>query len=107
MIPVIRPRTAIDTIADAHLDAELALDPIAATAMGTSGFETELTDYSPAAHAERSALRKKTLAALEDAQPVDDVDRVTVAALRERLGLEEELYAAGTDEASAAIARVR
>jgi uncharacterized protein (DUF885 family) len=99
-IPVIRPRTAIDTIADAHLDAELALDPIAATAMGTPGFETELTDYSPAAHAERSALRKKTLAALEDAQPVDDVDRVTVAALRERLGLEEELYAAGTDEAS-------
>jgi uncharacterized protein (DUF885 family) len=99
-IPVIRPRTAIDTIADAHLDAELALDPIAATAMGTAGFETELTDYSPAAHAERSALRKKTLAALEDVQPVDDVDRVTVAALRERLGLEEELYAAGTDEAS-------
>jgi uncharacterized protein (DUF885 family) len=99
-IPVIRPRTAIDTIADAHLDAELALDPIAATAMGTAGFETELTDYSPAAHAERSALRTKTLAALEDAQPVDDVDRVTVAALRERLGLEEELYAAGTDEAS-------
>jgi len=99
-IPVIRPRTTIDSIADAHLDAELALDPIAATSIGAPGFETELTDYSPAANAERSALRRTTLAALDDAAPVDDVDRVTVAALRERLGLEEELYAAGTDEAS-------
>jgi uncharacterized protein (DUF885 family) len=98
--PVIRPRTAVDAIADAHLDAELALDPIAATSIGSPGFETELTDYSPAAHAERSALRRKTLAAIDGAEPVDDVDRVTVAALRERLGLEEELYAIGADESS-------
>ncbi|HET8614119.1 MAG TPA: DUF885 domain-containing protein [Actinomycetales bacterium] len=95
-----RSRTAIDTIADAHLDAELALDPIAATSIGAPGFETELTDYSPSANAERSALRRKTLAALDDAEPVDDVDRVTTAALRERLSVEEELYAAGTDESS-------
>jgi uncharacterized protein (DUF885 family) len=95
-----RPRTAIDAIADAHLDAELALDPIAATAIGARGSETELTDYSPSANAERSALRRRTLAALNAAQPVDDVDRVTVAAMRERLSLEEELYDAGTDESS-------
>jgi uncharacterized protein (DUF885 family) len=95
-----RPRTAIDAIADAHLDAELALDPIAATAIGARGSETELTDYSPSANAERSALRRRTLAALDAAQPVDDVDRVTVAAMRERLSREEELYDAGTDESS-------
>lgn len=95
-----RPRTAVDAIADAHLDAELALDPIAATMIGVPGFETELTDYSPDAHAQRSALRRRTLAALDDAAPVDDVDRVTVAALRERLGVEEDLHAVGTDESS-------
>lgn len=95
-----RARTAIDAIADGHLDRELALDPIAATAIGAPGFETELTDFSPSANAERSALRRSTLAALDAAQPVDDVDRVTAAALRERLGLEEELHAAGTDESS-------
>jgi uncharacterized protein (DUF885 family) len=96
----VRPRSAVDAIADGHFDAEVALDPIAATSIGVPGFETELTDYSPAAHAQRSALRRSTLAALDTAQPVDDVDRVTIAALRERLGVEEELYAIGADESS-------
>jgi uncharacterized protein (DUF885 family) len=99
-IPGIRPRTAVDAIADGYLDAELALDPIAATSIGSTGFETELTDYSPAAHAERSALRRRTLTALDGTEALDDVDRVTVAALRERLGLEEELYAIGADSSS-------
>jgi uncharacterized protein (DUF885 family) len=95
-----RARTAIDAIADGHFDAELALDPIAATSIGVPGNETELTDFSPAANAERSALRRATLSAVDGATPTDDVDRVTVAALRERLGLEEELYAIGADESS-------
>ncbi|GAB3679310.1 DUF885 domain-containing protein [Angustibacter aerolatus] len=96
--PAARARTAVDELADAHLDAEVALDPIAATAMGVPGDETELTDYSPAGHAARSELRRRTLAALDAAEPADDVDRVTVAAMRERLGLAEELYALGTDD---------
>ena len=95
-----RARSAVDAIADAHLDAELALDPIAATSIGAPGFETELTDYSPSAHAERSALRRRTLTALDGAESADDVDRVTVAAMRERLGLEEQLYEIGADESS-------
>ena len=36
--------------------------------------------------------------ALVAATPVDDIDRVTIAAMRERLGLAEEIYAAGLDE---------
>ncbi|GMA88334.1 hypothetical protein GCM10025868_35840 [Angustibacter aerolatus] len=39
--PAARARTAVDELADAHLDAEVALDPIAATAMGVPGDETE------------------------------------------------------------------
>jgi hypothetical protein len=41
---------------------------------------------------------RQTLAALAAATPVDDIDRVTLAAMRERLGLAEEIYAAGLDE---------
>ena len=96
-IPQRRP-TAVDAIADAHLDAVAALDPVAATAMGVPGHETELTDYSPAGHAARAAQRRKTLSALDDATAVDAVDRVTVAALRERLALEDELAAIGADD---------
>jgi uncharacterized protein (DUF885 family) len=93
-----RPRTAVDEIADAHLDAEIALDPISATFLGVPGHEDELTDFSPEGHAARREVGLRTLRALESAEPVDDVDRVTIAAMRERLGLAEELYAIEADD---------
>ena len=91
----VRQRTAVDEIADAHLDAEIALDPEAATSLGVPGHETELTDYSPEGHAARREVGLRTLRALDGVEPADDVDRVTIAALRERLGLAEDLYALG------------
>lgn len=71
-----------------------------ATYLGLPGREDELDDLSPAGHAAHSELRRRTLAELATATPVDDVDRVTVAALADRLGLAEERYAAGLDEMS-------
>jgi uncharacterized protein (DUF885 family) len=96
--PQPRQRTAVDEIADAHLDAEIALDPIAATELGVPGYETQLTDYSPDGHAARREVGRRTLRQLDDVQAVDDVDRVTIAAMRERLGLAEELYAIQADD---------
>jgi uncharacterized protein (DUF885 family) len=93
-----RQRSAVDEIADAHLDAEVALDPIAATYLGTPGYDTELTDYSPAGTAARREVGLRTLRALDDATPADEVDRVSIAAMRERLGLAEELYAIEADD---------
>jgi len=90
-----RARTDVDEIADAHLDAGLGLDPIAATSMGIPGYEHLLTDYSPEGDAQRVDLARHTLARLATSSPVDDVDRVTVAAMSERLGLEVELFEAG------------
>jgi uncharacterized protein (DUF885 family) len=92
-----RPQTDIDRIAEAHLDREVALSPITATYLGLPGHESDLDDLSPAGYAAASALRQETLAALEQATPVDDVDRVTLEAMRERLGLAEEIHAAGLD----------
>ena len=40
------------------------------------------------------------MAKLAHAVPTDDVDKVTIAAMRERLGLAEQMYAAGLDEMS-------
>ena len=53
------------------------------------------TTLSPAGFAAHSALRRRTLAALAQATPVDDIDRVTVSAMRERLTWSEEIHAAG------------
>ncbi|GAA2034895.1 DUF885 domain-containing protein [Pseudokineococcus marinus] len=93
-----RRPSAVDDLADAHVDAYAALDPVAATGMGAPGHDDEMTDYSPAGDAARADLARRTLAALE-ALPAgavrDDVDAVTVAAMRERLGLEVEMADAG------------
>ena len=68
--------------------------------MGIPGHDEDLDDFSPAGHAAHSALRQRTLAALAQASPVDDIDRVTVSAMQERLTLSEEIHAAGLDEMS-------
>ena len=95
-----RPTTAIDQIADAFLAELLTLSPITATYLGIPGHEEELDDFSPAGLAAHSELRRRTLAELDRATPQDDIDKVTLAAMRERLGLAEETHAAGIDEMS-------
>ena len=90
-----RTPSQVDAIADRYLDATLPLDPIGATYLGVKGYDDRLTDYSPAGHEARAELTRRTLAELDAAQPQDDVDRVTVAAMRERLGLELELHDGG------------
>jgi uncharacterized protein (DUF885 family) len=86
-----RDRTEIDRIADAHLDASVALSPLEATYLGVPGADDRIDDLSIEGTRAQVELARRTLQALESATPVDDVDRVTVAALRERLGLEVEI----------------
>lgn len=89
-----RPSTPIDAIADAFVTTTARLDPLGATAMGLAGYDHLMTDYSPAGWTARADAVRATLAELASATPVDDVDRVTVAAMQERLGLELELHEA-------------
>lgn len=92
-----RPATAIDAIAESYVDSFVALSPMEATYYGIAGHDADLDDLSPDGLAEHSALRRSTLAALAAAEPTDDVDRITIAAMTDRLGLAEQLYAAGLD----------
>ncbi len=91
----VRTPTAIDAIAERWVDALAALDPLSATAMGLPGHDHEMTDFSPRGYEARAAAARAVLAELDGEQPVDDVDRVTLAAMRERLGLGLELHEAG------------
>jgi uncharacterized protein (DUF885 family) len=95
-----RPATDVDRIAEEYFAASVELSPISATYLGVPGREEDLDDFSPAGLAAHSELRRATLAQLSAATPADDVDRVTLAAMTERLGLAEESYAAGLDEMS-------
>ncbi|MBC9822668.1 DUF885 domain-containing protein [Terrabacter sp. MAHUQ-38] len=95
-----RPQTDVDRIAESYFDAAVALSPISATYLGVPGREEDLDDLSPAGNAAASELRRATLSELASATPADDVDRVTVVAMTERLQLSEDRYAAGLDEMS-------
>ncbi|MBD5787079.1 DUF885 domain-containing protein [Cellulosimicrobium terreum] len=90
-----RAPSAIDAVAEAYTLRVAELDPLAATAMGLTGYDHLMTDLSPAGHEARAEADRTVLRELEGLEPVDDVDRVTLAAMRERVGLQLELHEAG------------
>jgi len=90
-----REPTAIDAIAEDYTTRLAGLDPLTATSVGIRGYDHLMTDLSPAGHAERAELDRQTLRVLGTASPADAVDEVTLAAMRERLGLQLELFEAG------------
>lgn len=94
-----RPHTAIDAVADAYTDTLIRLNPSLATTLGAPGHETEFQDFSPAGIAEFITAARDTLSALDGLEPEDDVDAVTLDAMRERLGLQLEIHESGWDAA--------
>jgi uncharacterized protein (DUF885 family) len=92
-----RAATAVDAVAERYLDTYARLDPCAATELGITGHDDDVTDYSPQGVAARAEAARATLRELDALKPVDDVDVVTVAALRERLGAIVEVHDAGLD----------
>ena len=87
----------MDAVADAHLEAVVALSPTTATYLGLPGGEDRFDDFSPDGLQAMDAVAGATLRALAGVPPVDDVDEVTVEALTERLTLERELHRRGYD----------
>ncbi|MDQ1295701.1 MAG: hypothetical protein QG608_3586, partial [Actinomycetota bacterium] len=93
--PAPRRRTRADEIADAHLTTAAALDPVGATLDGITGHEDRLTDYSPDGHRARTEASTATLQALNGLVCEDENDKITLAALTERLSLQVERHEAG------------
>ena len=93
----LRQFTAIDSLADKHLDAEVGLSPIWMTSLGIAERQDEYDDFSPRGLDQVDAVRRRTLEELASTVPTDGTDAVTVAALKERLGLAVETHAAGAD----------
>lgn len=92
-----RPTTAVDAVAERHVSRMADLSPEFAVSTGLPGRRGELDDYSPEGLAAMTDLTRDTLRELDATAPADDVDRVTAAAMRERLGIDLELAEAGED----------
>lgn len=92
-----RPTTAVDAVAERYLTASAALDPCAATESGITGYDDQITDYSPDGVIARAEAARVALRELDEVEPADDVDAVTVAAMRERLGVLLDIHDAGLD----------
>ncbi|WP_253908499.1 DUF885 family protein, partial [Arthrobacter sp. H41] len=90
-----RAATAIDAVADSYTGTLIELSPSFATTLGVPGHETEYQDYSPAGLEAFAEAARETLERLSDLSPADDVDAVTLDAMRERLGLEMEIHDTG------------
>ncbi|MEO6019138.1 MAG: DUF885 domain-containing protein [Knoellia sp.] len=91
----VRTPSPVDAVAERHFDAVLHHSPIEATYLGVDVRQDELDDFSPQGYDARAELARTTLAELEDVKPVDHIDEVTIAAMRERLGLDVEIHEAG------------
>lgn len=67
--------------------------------MGIAGraHEADITDYSPDGVAARADAARSALRELDALTPADDVDTVTIAAMRERLTVAIDLHDAGLD----------
>lgn len=85
-----RPASALDRLADEYVDLCARLDPFLATSVGIPGHDGEVTDFSPAAEAERTEAARTLLSAIAEVPDADSNDAVTRAALTERLGLQIE-----------------
>src|SRR5205823_3423952 len=90
--------TATDAVADGYVDAVAALDPFQATFWGVPGHDEELPGWDPDWYAQMSQLRRDTLAKLADTEPSNANDRITTAALRDRLEISEQLRGLGEEE---------
>ncbi len=93
-LPSRRP-TAVDEVAERYMARLCEISPELAVSVGLPGRRGVLDGYSPDALQAATELDRSTLAELDGVEPTDDVDRVTVAAMRERLGVAIELAEAG------------
>ncbi|MFI7121394.1 DUF885 domain-containing protein [Amycolatopsis sp. NPDC049868] len=91
---------SVHEICDRYVDEYAAADPVAATTFGISGYDDQLTDYSPAGHAARAAIAARALAEIAAAEPVDDGERAAKAVFSERIALNLEIHEAGLDIAA-------
>jgi uncharacterized protein (DUF885 family) len=88
----VRQPSAVDRVAEEWVTTLVDLDPTVATYIGVPGRTGEYGDTSPAGAAALADAARATQRALDAAEPVDAVDRVTKTDLGAELALVQESY---------------
>lgn len=90
-----RPQTKTDRIAEEWVDTLVEHDPTTGTYLGRAESNGRLPDYSPAGAEALAEAQRATLRRLEQAEPIDDIDRVTKIDLAAGLRLSLARHDAG------------
>jgi uncharacterized protein (DUF885 family) len=90
-----RTPTDVDRIAEQWVDTLVELDPTVGTYIGRTAADYRFGDYSPEGLERSAEAVRHTIAQLDAATPVDEIDAVTVADLRSELALDLESREAG------------
>jgi uncharacterized protein (DUF885 family) len=86
-------RSQIFALADTLIERKAEINPLLATMHGVPGYETRLPDFSLARGAKEADLARSTLDTLNSLTPIDEIDRIAGAVMRERLESELDLHA--------------
>ena len=82
-------------LSDQYIEQLAATDPGLATALGISGHDHEMTNFSPQGHAERNEVTRSTLATLNTLDTTADRDRLAAGVLRNSLEMTSLEYESG------------
>lgn len=92
-----REHAGVHEVCDRYVDDVAASDPVAATDMGISGYDEQLTDFSPEGYAARAELARRTLREVAAATTDRPGEESAQAVFTERTERELELHEAGLD----------
>ncbi|SIN74382.1 DUF885 domain-containing protein [Agromyces cerinus] len=90
-----RTPTDVDRIAEEWVDTVVELNPALGTYIGRKDADSRFGDYSPEGLERAVEAERRTVAALDAATAVDEIDAITIADLRSELALSIEAHEAG------------
>ncbi|MGH3733087.1 MAG: DUF885 domain-containing protein [Acidimicrobiales bacterium] len=91
-------RSDVFAYANTIVERDAELDPIFATNSGISGYDDLLPDFSPEASRRQLTATKEHLDRLDALAPHDEIDRIALAVMRERLATRRDLLESGESE---------
>jgi uncharacterized protein (DUF885 family) len=91
-------RSDVFAFANAIVERDAELDPIFATGCGIVDYDEFLPDFSPEAHAKQLVAVREHWDHLARLFPSDEIDRIAIAVMRERLDTRRGLLVSGEAE---------
>ncbi|MGA2123385.1 MAG: DUF885 domain-containing protein [Acidimicrobiales bacterium] len=91
-------RSEVFAYADEVVERYAALDPLFATEAGVAGYDEYLPDFSPEGTAVQLAAVKEMCDHLSSLSATDDIDRISLSVMRERLETSRGLLESGESE---------